>query len=257
MSISRASAFIAPAVAAAAGIALLAGGSGQPGATPPEVATRSAVAGPRLIPLPDADSFRRQVTNRYFPLRPGARWVYRGSGAEAGERVVVRVLHRTKTILGIRATVVSDIVTEDGRLVEKTFDWFAQDDRGRVWYLGESTKSFEDGVVSTEGSWRAGVNGARAGVVMFRHHPVNRLYWQEYLAGEAEDQGAVLNRNARAAVPAGKYRQVVLTKDVTPLEPQVMELKFYAPGVGVVLEVGTSPQRSQMALVRFHKPPRR
>lgn len=219
-----------------------------------EAVGAARVSGPELIALPAPAHFRRQVTNPYHPLRPGTRWVYRGSGAEAGERVVVRVLRRTKRVEGIRATVVKDTVRRHGKVVELTFDWYAQDDRGRVWYLGENTTAFEDGGTSKEGSWQAGVDGAHAGIAMFRRPSLNQPYWQEYRAGVAEDQGVVLTRTARAAVPVGRFRRVVLTKDTTPLEPRVMELKLYARGVGLVLEVGTSPHRGQLALVRFRPP---
>ena len=110
----------------------------------------------------------RHVDNPYFPLEPGTRWVYRGYGSEAGEKIVVRVLDRTRQIEGITATVVRDVVTEHGTLIEDTFDWYAQDDRGNVWYLGEATRAFDDdGTVSTAGSWEAGVDGAEAGIQMW------------------------------------------------------------------------------------------
>jgi hypothetical protein len=213
----------------------------------------AAHAAPRLIPLPTPDHFQRRVTHRYFPLPRGRVWVYRGRGAAAGEREVVTVLDRTKRIEGIRATVVRDRATLRGTLVELTFDWYAQDDRGRVWYLGENTTAYDGGHTSKEGSWRTGVDGARAGVVMFSHRPLNRPYAQEFLAGAAEDRGVVLNRKARVVVPAGRFRAVWMTKDTTPLEPRAMELKFYAPGVGSVLELGTSPEFERLVLVRVRR----
>lgn len=241
--------------ALSAGVLLAGLTTGSAELSPPTPAAGSAVraapAGPRLIPLPAPRDFRRHVTNRWFPLAPGTRWVYAGHGSEGGQRETVRVLHRTRTILGIRATVVSDRVTEDGVLIEKTFDWYAQDRWGRVWYLGENTTSYDGGSTSKAGSWEAGKDGAEPGIVMFARGRIHRPYWQEYLAGEAEDQGMLLDRRAKVGVPAGRFSRVRVTKDTTPLEPGVMELKFYAPGVGLVLEVGTSPEQGKVTLVRF------
>ena len=164
------------------------------------------------------------------------------------------MLKHTKVIAGIKATVVSDRATLDGELIEKTHDWYAQDKRGRVWYLGEATTAYdEDGTTSTEGSWKTGVNGAKPGVAMFKRFPLNTTYYQEFLKGVAEDQGQILSRSARVSAPSGDYGHVWITKDTTPLEPDAMELKFYAPGVGLVLEVGTSPDRAGAELVSFKR----
>jgi hypothetical protein len=233
-------------------------GAGQLSAatpTSPRSSPPAQVDGPeaRLIPFPGKGHFVRRVTNRYFPLAPGSTWVYRGHGGAAGERIVVRVLKRTRTILGVRATVVSDRAWEDGTLVEETRDWYAQDDRGRVWYLGEATKSLTDGSVSHAGSWEAGVDGARPGVVMFPRGRLNRPYYQEYYVGHAEDVGTLIDRRGRVAGPTEDYRRVRITKDITALEPEVFELKFYAPGVGLVLELGTSPEVERIELVRFRR----
>jgi hypothetical protein len=239
------------ALAALAVTPSLATAAGNPTAP---VKAAPAAAGPELIPFPDAGAFVERVTNRYYPLRPGTVWVYRGHGADKGERSVVRVLHRTKQIEGVTATVVRDRVTSFGKLIELTYDWDAQDDQGRVWYLGENTRAYEDGQVTTDGSWRHGLDGAKAGVVMFAPGALNKPYYQEFLAGEAEDVGVLLDRSAHARVAAGAFRKVRLTKDVTPLEPKIMELKFYAPGVGMVLELGTSPDLGRVELVRMHRP---
>jgi hypothetical protein len=206
---------------------------------------------PPLIPLPPPSHFQRHVTNRYFPLQPGVRWVYRGFGSEGHERDVVVVLSRTKQIAGIRATVVRDVVRSTrGRLIERTFDWYAQDGRGRVWYLGENTHAYEGGHVSTEGSWETHVDGARAGVIMFKHPRVGVRYWQEFLRGVAEDQGELLDRGTRVGVPAGHFRHARMTEDTSPLEPRVDEFKFYARGIGVVLELDASPEQGRVVLIK-------
>jgi hypothetical protein len=173
------------------------------------------------------------IDNPYLPLRPGARWVYRETDAKgAVQRVVVKVTHRTRLIAnGVTARVVRDTVTEKGRLVEDTYDWYAQDRRGNVWYLGEDTKEYQDGkVVSTEGSWEAGVDGARPGIAMPAHPRSGMQYRQEFLKGEAEDRARVL----------GRFGDTLLTKDWNPLERGAVEYKLYTRGVGLVLALGVS-----------------
>jgi hypothetical protein len=210
-----------------------------------------ADARPRIIPLPPPSRFVRLVTNPYLPWSPGTRWIYRGYGSEGHERDVVLVLERTKQIEGITATVVRDVVRRRGRLIERTFDWYAQDRRGRVWYLGENTHAFEDGQVDTEGSWEAGADGAQPGIAMFHRPVLNRRYWQEYYAGHAEDQGVLVERSTQVTVPFGRLRHVRMTEDTSPLEASVTEFKFYARGVGSVLELDVSPDQGRVELVRM------
>jgi hypothetical protein len=183
------------------------------------------------------------IDNPYLPLRPGSRWVYRETDAGgAVQRVVVKVTHRTRLIAnGVMARVVHDTVTEKGRLVEDTYDWYAQDRRGNVWYLGEDTKEYENGkVVSTEGSWEAGVDGARPGLAMPARPRVGLQYRQERLEGEAEDTARVL----------GRFGDTLLTRDWNPLERGAVEYKLYARGVGLVLALGVK-NGSREELVSF------
>ncbi len=190
-----------------------------------------------------ATGFSTHIDNPYLPMQPGRRWVYRETDARGNvTRDVVRVTHRTKRVAaGIVARVVRDTATEHGQLVEDTFDYYAQDRRGNVWYLGEATTEYASGrPVSTEGSWEAGVDGARAGIVMLAHPHAGRRYAQEHFPGHAEDRAKVLSRSEQAEVPAGHYRHVLLTKEWTPLEPDVLEYKLYARGVGPVLALGIS-----------------
>jgi hypothetical protein len=196
----------------------------------------------------DAGDFVDRIDNPYWPMAPGSKWVYR----EDGQRVEVTVTGQRKEILGIRATVVHDVVTEDGEVVEDTHDWYAQDADGNVWYLGEDTKEFEDGEVkSTEGSWEAGVDGAEAGILLPGEPEVGMTYRQEYYEGEAEDAGEILSLDEWVEVPSGRYRNVLMTKDYTPLEPEVLEHKFYAKGVGPVLVVAISGGSGREELLRF------
>jgi hypothetical protein len=210
--------------AAAAALALLAAGCGA------EAPERPA-------------TFTTEIDNPYLPMEPGTRRVFRETGGDgAAQKVVVPVTHRTKRVAsGVVARVVRDTVTERGQIVEDTFDWYAQDDRGNVWYLGEDTTEYEDGrPVSNDGSWEAGVDGAEAGIIMPARPRVGMQYRQEHYAGHAEDMARVLSRDEQAEVPAGHFEDVLLTREWNPLEPKVLEYKLYAKGIGPVLAVGVS-----------------
>jgi hypothetical protein len=209
--------------------------------------------GAEPVELDPAD-FVAGVDHPYWPLAPGSQWVYRETDGEGGEQQVeVTVTDETRTILGIEATVVHDVVSEDGEVVEDTYDWYAEDRDGNVWYLGEATKEYADGEVSTAGSWEAGVDGAQAGILLPGDPQVGQAYRQEHYAGEAEDAGEVLSLDEWVEVPTGAYRGVLMTKDWTPLEPDVLEHKFYARGVGPVLALGISGGAAREELLRFHR----
>jgi hypothetical protein len=204
----------------------------------------------------DPAQFSTRIDNPYWPMAPGTRWIYRETdGRGERQKIVVRVLRRTRVVDGIRARVVRDTVTERGRLVEDTFDWYAQDRAGNVWYLGERTREYEDGrYVSNAGSWEAGVDGAQAGIAM-PANPVPGLgYRQEYKKGEAEDSASVLSVAEQAQVPYRRFpRRVLLTKDVSALQPKVLEYKLYARGVGPVLVLDVSGGSGREELLRFRR----
>jgi hypothetical protein len=189
----------------------------------------------------DPARFVAGVDNRYFPLQPGTTLTYSGTTNEGVERIVTEVTSRGKVIQGVAATVVLDRAYLDGELIEETDDWFAQDAAGNVWYLGEATKEYEDGrVVSTDGSWEAGVDGAKPGIYMWAE-PGEHLgteYFQEYFPGEAMDKGKVVALHASVQVPAGTFTDCVETEDWNLLEPGAKERKFYCAGVGLVRETG-------------------
>jgi hypothetical protein len=207
--------------------------------------------GSEPVTLDPAD-FVPRIDNPYWPMAPGTRSVYREFDFEGSQRVTVTVLERTRTIEGIDATVVHDVVSEHGELVENTFDWYAQDVCGNVWYTGENTKEYENGkVVSTAGSWEHGVDGAMAGVVVPSDPQVGLTYRQEYYAGEAEDTGQIMSLDEQAQVPFGHFNNVLLTRDYTPLDPKVLEYKLYAQGVGPVLVLGVSGGSDREELLRF------
>jgi hypothetical protein len=205
----------------------------------------------------DPADFVAEIDNPYWPMIPGSTWIYRETDAEGTvQRVEVTVTDRTKTILGIEATVVHDVVTEDGELIEDTFDWYAQDTVGNVWYLGEETKEFENGKVSTtEGSWETGVDGALAGVIVPADPRIGMTYRQEYYAGEAEDEGEILSLDEQAEVPFGSFDNLLMTKDTTPLEPNILEHKFYAEGIGPILVLGLSGGVGREELIRYDRAP--
>jgi hypothetical protein len=204
----------------------------------------------------DPGDFTTRITNPWWPMRPGARWVYRETAPDGtNHKVVVTVLERTKLIAnGVRARVVHDVVTEDGEPVEVTNDWYAQDRCGNVWYLGEATTEYENGKpVSTSGSFEAGVDGAQAGVVVPARPKPGMRYRQEYLKGEAEDRAEIVSLREQVEVPYGHFGsgRVLMTRDLNPLEPKVLEFKFYALGIGPVLAVGVSGGADREELVRY------
>jgi hypothetical protein len=179
----------------------------------------------------DPADFTTTIDNEYFPLKPGTTFVYEG-GAERDEFAVTS---DTKRVMGVECVVIVDKAWEEGKLVERTYDWHAQDKEGNVWYFGEDTKEYENGkVVSTKGSWEAGVDGAKPGIIMPADPKVGETYRQEYYKGEAEDMAKVLDLNESVTVPYGSFDHVLETKEWTPLEPGYVEHKYYAPGVGFV-----------------------
>jgi hypothetical protein len=220
------------------------GGAGEPALDPV-----TATAELRYAPRFDPDNFVRVVDNRFFPLKPGTRFVYFGEEDGEAEKNVTVVTHDRKDILGISAIVVLDQVFVHGELKEKTFDWYAQDKNGNVWYLGEDTKEFEDGkVVSTEGSWEAGVDGAEAGIIMPAHPQVGQRYRQEFFVGEAEDEARVVAVGLDINVPYGSFHNCLRTQEFTRLEPGVVEAKFYCPNVGFVKARGLEGPPARLVL---------
>jgi hypothetical protein len=204
-------------------------------------------------PTIDAKNFVDVVDNPYLPYPVGASWTYEGTEDGETENVTVTVTPERKEIMGISATVVRDTVTTgDGEVVEDTYDWFAQDRDGNVWYLGEDSTEFENGkAVGTSGSWEAGVDGALPGIVMQAHPEVGQAYRQEYYVGEAEDLAEVDRLDATESVPFGDFDQLVVIKEWNPLEPDVVEEKYFAPHVGLVLEVKTEGGDGRSELTGF------
>ena len=198
-----------------------------------------------VTPIFNPANFVTVVNNPYFPLPVGRTWVYEGTKEGQTQRDVVTVTPMTRNILGVTATVVSDIATTpDGTLLEKTFDWYAQDKDGNVWYLGEDTSAFgKNGKVDKSGSWEAGVNGAIPGIIMEAHPQIPDAYRQEYLAGQAEDTAWVVQVGGTITVPYGKVRNTLTTLEATAIEPGNYDQKIYALGIGIVSELAlTGPE---------------
>ena len=220
--------------------------------------------GTAVSPLPqggeavelDPGDFTVDITNRYWPMEPGDRWISSETDGKGDvQRVEVTVQDETYTVAaGIEARVVHDQVTRAGAVVEDTLDWYAQDGDGNIWYLGEKTAEYENGqVVSTEGSWEAGVDGAQPGIAVPADPEPGLTYRQEYLKGQAEDQGAVLSTDEQVGVPTGIYTGAMLTRDTTALEPDLVELKFYVPGIGPVLTLESSGGAGREELVETNR----
>jgi hypothetical protein len=198
----------------------------------------------------DPADFTTKIDNKYFPLKPGTTFIYKGKTEGATEGDVVAVTSDTKNVMGVECVVVKDTVTEDGEMTEKTFDWYAQDNKGNVWYFGEDSKEYENGKVkSTEGSWEAGKDGAKPGIIMTADPKVGHTYRQEYYKGEAEDMARPLRLDASTTVPYGSFDHVLVTREWTPLEPNIAEHKYYAAGVGNLLEVSVKGPQERLELV--------
>jgi hypothetical protein len=189
-----------------------------------------------------------QIDNPYWPLVPGTVHNFEGvktdpeTGETETETIVLEVLNETRTVSGIETRIVRDRVFLEGLLIEDTFDWYAQDDDGNVWYMGEEVTDFEyddDGNLigtSHPGQWEAGVNGALPGYIMEANPQVGDNYYQEYLVGEAVDEGTVLALGESISVPAGSFDNVLRIRDSSALFPEFGH-KSFAPGIGVVQEL--------------------
>jgi hypothetical protein len=203
----------------------------------------------------DPAEFTTDIDNPYWPMKPGSRWVYREVHSEdlTVEKVVVTVTSETKKIAnGVTARVVRDVVSENGVPTEVTDDWYAQDSAGNVWYMGEATTEYVDGKPkTTAGSFEAGVDGAQPGIIMPADPKPGLTYREEYYEGEAEDAARIVSLGEQAEPPAGHFPNALMTRNINPLEPKVLEFKFYAKGVGPVSTVGVSGGSKLEELVSY------
>jgi hypothetical protein len=195
-------------------------------------------AGSSYEPVLDPADFTTTIDNPYFPLPVGRTLVYQGVKDGQSQVDTVTVTNQTKLVAeGITARVVTDVATHDGAKIEETSDWYAQDDQGNVWYVGEDTKHYlPNGKVDTSGSWEAGVHDAEPGMVMEANPQIPDAYRQEFLSNQAEDTAWVVERGGSVTVPYGTLKNALTTLEATRLEPGAYDQKIYAPGIGIVRE---------------------
>jgi hypothetical protein len=194
--------------------------------------------GTAYVPVVTAAELSNDITNELFPAPVGARWVYEATTDEGVEHIEVTVLADEKQVWGASVRVVRDTVWVADEMVEDTWDWYAQDPDGHVWYMGEETYEYEGGVVVCEcGAWESGVDGALPGVVMLADPQVGDTYRQEFYEGEAEDYAEVVSLDATVDVPAGSFTGCLETRDRSAIDPELDERKFYCPGVGNTLVI--------------------
>jgi hypothetical protein len=212
------------------------------------------------LPTPKASHFGRHsnlVSNPWFPLARGSVYVYDGQKDGKAARDVMTVTRKVKTITGIRAAVVADRLFLNGRLAERTADFYAQDKHGTVWYLGENTAELNrmGKVTSREGSFLNGHKGAKGGIFMPAHPQVGQSFQQESFKGEAEDRFRILDLATSVTTPAVSSQNAMLTEETTPLEPKVVDHKYYVQGIGTVKEqqvAGAPPGQAEVTqLVSF------
>lgn len=200
-----------------------------------------------------ASDFVPTIDNPWFPLKPGAEWI--SKGVKDGKPTVDHyiVTGQTKQILGVTCSVIKDSLTVKGKVVEGTWDWYAQDAQGNVWYFGEDTKEYNmtGKVISTAGTWQAGVNGAEPGIFMPADPQIGQGGHQEYLKGQAEDQFKVISLTASVTVPAGSFTNCLETQETTALEPGVVDHKYYVKGIGQVSEATIKGPKETSLLVSY------
>ena len=190
-----------------------------------------------------------KIDNKYYILKPGTVMSYNGTDEEGKPvRDIVTVTNDSKEVQGIPTRVVNDTVFVKGKLVETTNDWYAQDDKGDVWYMGEDTTDFTE-KNPHEGSWESGVKGAKSGLIMLAEPKVGITYDQEFAKGVAEDKATVLSLDNNVTVPYGSYSNVIKTKEFSALEPDVVEQKYYAANVGDMKEKTVKGSQEGIELV--------
>jgi hypothetical protein len=197
----------------------------------------------------DPADFVATVDNPYFPLPPGTAFHFEGTADGAPQTDDAVVTDQNKTVLGVACTVVEDTVTEGGKAIERTFDWYAQDKDRNVWYMGEASFERQNGrFVRAADSWEAGVGGAQPGIIMPADPQTGAVYRQEYFPPGALDQAHVVSTDAHQEVKYGSFTNVLVTDEWSPVEPQIEE-KSYVAGVGEIEEHVTAGGHEQFELV--------
>jgi len=202
-------------------------------------------------PVIDPNNFVTTIDNPYFPLTPGTTRTYEAQTAGGVIRNVVAVTHDTVVILGVTCAEVHDVVFTNGEVTEDTLDWFAQDKVGNVWYFGENTRKLAGGLtVSVEGTFTAGVNGDKAGIIMKAHPAIGDYFRQEFVLAQGEDVEEVIGLNESVTVPYGSFDHCLKVQETTALEPDTVVHDFYAPGIGPVLSIDM-PSNERLELVQI------
>lgn len=241
-----------------AAIAAILSGCGSSGGTSTTSVSASSAASQlapihgKYSPQVDPSNFVSTIDNKYWPLKPGTTYHYKGVRGTTRQTDNETVTNRTRNIIGVSATAVRDVVSEHGKPVERTIDYYAQDKQGNVWYMGED--SFETNaqgkMVRASDSWLAGVKGGEPGIIMPGNPKPGQAYRQEYYPpGEALDEARVLSLNGTTTVPyGGTHKDLLVTSERSPLEPQT-EQKYYAPGLGEVMEKVVKGHHEEFKLV--------
>lgn len=223
---------------------------------PPAAKNTAQPTGATYAPVINPANFVAAIDNPYLPLKPGTTLISEGTKEGAKQHTEISVTHETQVILGVTCVVVRDRVFLNGQLAEDTTDWFAQDKEGNVWYFGEESKDYQNGVVtSTLGSFEAGIDGAQPGIIMKANPTVGESYRQEYYKEKAEDMAQIVSFTGVASVPYGHFNNLLVTKEWSPLEPNVIEHKYYALGVGWILTTveGSSEQEKLVRITTMSK----
>ena len=239
-------------------LALLAGGCGSSGgggssssrSAASTSASKLAPTHGTYSPSIEPANFAATINNRYFPLKPGTGFHFKGVLGTTPQTDDEIVTHQTKMIVGIKCTVVRDTVSEHGAAIERTFDYYAQDKQGNVWYMGELSLERKNGrFAKASDSWKSGVNGGQPGIIMPANPQPGDAYRQEYYPpGQALDEAHVIGTGGRVQVPYGSFKQPLVTSEYSPLEPQT-EQKYYVAGLGEIQERVVKGHHEQFKLV--------
>lgn len=214
----------------------------------------SAAVAAEYAPEIDPKNFTTTIDNPYFTLTPGTTFSFRSQTEDGTETQKMVVTNLTREVMGVTALVVWDRVWLENELIEETYDWYAQDTSGNVWYLGEESREYENGQVkNTHGSWEGGVDGALPGIMMQADPKVGDTYKQEFYSGVAEDMAEVVALNETVETPYGSFTDCLKTKDTTPLEPSVLEFKYYCPEVGMYVLEDAGDQKNKLIDVQLHQ----
>jgi hypothetical protein len=195
--------------------------------------------------------FSPNITNKWSPFPVGTTFVY--SGVDGTDHItdIVSPSHRTKVLDGVRARVINDRVLVHGRVSERTSDYYAQDKCGNVWYFGEDTAELNrhGKVISRQGSFHSGVHGAQPGVYMQAHPQLGRKFRQEWYKGHAEDVFKAIQKHQSRTTPYASFKNLLRTRETDGLEPSIVDNKYFAPGIGSVVELTVKGATERLHLV--------